>query len=253
MRFKGKTAIITGASAGIGRAAARQFASEGANVVLAARRARLLADLASAINGAGGHAVYLAGDVTDPGYHAALVARAQSEFGGLDLALNNAGTLGDLGPLPDMSPDAWEHTIHVNLTSAMLGAKHQIPAILARGGGAMVMTSSFVGHTAGVPGMAAYAAAKAGLVGMTQVLAAEYGGAGLRVNALLPGGTDTDMARSFASSDEARASVAALHALGRMAAPEEIARAALFLLSDDASFVTGTALLADGGVSITCG
>ena len=153
-----------------------------------------------------------------------------------------------MAPLPDMMPAAWHETMDINLTSAFLGAKYQIPAMLERGGGSLIFTSSFVGYTAGMPGMAAYAAAKAGLIGLTQVLAAEYGPKGLRVNALLPGGTDTPGATT--TTPEARAFVEGIHALKRMAQPEEIARSALYLASDASSFTTGTALFADGGVSI---
>lgn len=253
MRFKDKCVLVTGASAGIGRATALQLAAEGASVVLGARRGPLLQDVTDEITRGGGRAAYLAGDVTDEGYAADLVALAQADFGRLDGAFNNAGSLGQLGPLTEMPLTEWEHTLRSNLTSAMLGAKHQIPAMLTGNGGAVVMTSSFVGHSVGMPGMAAYAAAKAGMVGLIQVLASEYGPQGIRVNALLPGGTDTDMARSFADTDEARAGVAALHALRRIATPQETARAAAFLLSEEASFVTGAAMLADGGVSITRG
>lgn len=251
MRFEGKCALITGASAGIGRAAALQLAAEGASVVLAARRGDRLEELARLIAASGGQAASLAGDVGDEAYAAALVDLARVRFGGLDLAFNNAGTLGELLPATEMSLSAWDHVIRTNLTAAMLGARYQIPAMLGRPGAAMLMTSSFVGHTVGVPGMAAYAASKAGLIGLTQVLAAEYGPQGLRVNAILPGGTDTDMARSFADTEEARTGVAELHALKRMATPDEIARTAVFLLSQDAGFVTGTAMFADGGVSVT--
>ena len=251
MRFDGKCALVTGASAGIGRAAALQLAAEGGALVLAARRGDKLEDLARQITDGGGRAVWLAGDVCDEGYAAALVDLARTSFGGLDLAFNNAGILGNMQPVTDLSLDTWDEVLRTNLTAAMLGAKHQIPAMLGREGCAIVMTSSFVGHTIGIPGMAAYAAAKAGMIGLTKVLAAEYGPQGLRVNALLPGGTDTDMARSFADTEEARTGVADLHALKRMATPEDIAQTALFLLSDEARFVTGAALLADGGVSIT--
>ena len=147
-----------------------------------------------------------------------------------------------------MHAEIWHDVLDTNLSSAFFAAKHQIPVLKARGGGSIVFTSSFVGHTAGIPGMGAYAAAKAGLLGLTQTLAAEHGADGIRVNALLPGGTMT----AAAGDDPAfHAWVRSFHALGRMAEPEEIARAALFLLADDASFVTGTALLADGGNSIT--
>ena len=137
-----------------------------------------------------------------------------------------------------------------NLGSAFLAAKHQIPAMLKRGGGSLLFTSSFVGHSASFPGMAAYAASKAALVGLTQTLACEYGGRSIRVNALLPGATDTPMGRSFANTPEKYDFVRNLHALKRIAAPEEIAQAALFLASPASSFVTGTAMLVDGGVSI---
>ena len=189
----------------------------------------------------------LAGDVGDPAYAADLVALAEDRFGGLDAAFNNAGVTGDLGPVSEMSDQTWNSVLHTNLTSAFHAAKHQIPALKRRGGGAILFTSSFVGHTIGLPGMVAYAASKAGLIGLTQVLAAEHGADQIRINALLPGGTRTEMA---GSDPAAHAWVSGLHALQRMADPQEIAQAALFLLSDHASFVTGSAMLADGGNSI---
>ncbi|WP_027142986.1 SDR family oxidoreductase [Mesorhizobium sp. WSM3626] len=243
-----KIAIVTGASSGIGRATAKLFAEEGAKLVISARRQAELDALTVEIEDAGGTAVALAGDVTDETYAKALVELAVGSFGGLDIALNNAGSVGPMGPVPDVSAQTWHGTVDTNLTSAFLGAKYQIPAMLEHGGGSLIFTSSFVGYTAGMPGMAAYAAAKAGLIGLTQVLAAEYGPKGLRVNALLPGGTDTPGATT--TTPEARAFVEGLHALKRMAQPQEIARSALYLASDASSFTTGTALFADGGVSI---
>lgn len=243
-----KVAIVTGASSGIGRATAKLFAEEGAKIVIAARRSAELDALASEIEADGGEAMALAGDVNDEAYAKALVELALDRFGGLDVAFNNVGAVGAMGPVPDMARDSWQETLDTNLTSAFLSAKYQIPAMLARGGGSLIFTSSFVGVTAGMPGMAAYAAAKAGLVGLTQVLAAEYGAQGLRVNALLPGGTDT-AAATFKTPEE-RTFVEGLHALKRIARPEEIARSALYLASDASSFTTGTALFADGGVSI---
>jgi len=246
-----KVAIVTGASSGIGRAIARLFAAEGAKVVAGARRQAELDRLVAEIAADGGEAAALAGDVRDEDFAAALVTLAVDRFGGLDVAVNNAGILGDLGPAQEMALSAWQDVIDTNLTGPFLGAKHQIPAMLARGGGAIVFTSTFVGHTVGFPGMAAYAASKAGLIGLTQVLAAELGAKGIRVNALLPGGTDTPAGRAVANTPEMVAFVEGLHALKRMAAPEEIARSALYLASDAASFTTGAALLVDGGVSIT--
>lgn len=248
--LNGKVALITGASSGIGHAAARLFAREGARVVVAARRQEALTALVDDIVRADGQAIALAGDVTDERFAQALVERATREFGGLDIAFNNAGTLGESAPLPELSRSAWEHTIATNLTASFLGAKYQVPAMVARGGGSIIFTSSFVGHTVGFPGMAAYAASKAGLVAMAQVLAAEFGAQGVRANALLPGGTDTPMARPLLATPESRAFLESLFALKRIASPQEIAQAALFLASEASSFVTGTALLADGGVSI---
>lgn len=248
--LKDKVAIITGASSGIGRAAALLFAQEGACVVAAARRKQELDALVTEIVAIGGRAVAVAGDVKDAGYAENLVEVARDQFGGLDIAFNNAGTLGAMGSVEEVSLAGWHETLEINLTSAFLAAKYQLPAMAARGGGSLLFTSTFVGHTVGFPGMAAYAASKAGLLGLTRVLAAEYGARGIRVNALLPGGTDTPMGRAVADTPEKRDFVAGLHALKRTAAPEEIARAALFLASPAASFVTGTALLADGGVSV---
>lgn len=247
-RLSGKTAIVTGASSGIGYATALLFAREGAGVVVTARRREALERLVEAIADEGGRAVALAGDVRDEAHAKALVDLAVAEFGGLDIAFNNAGFTGEMGETPQVSLAGWRETIDVNLTGAFLAAKHQIPAMLDAGGGSIIFTSSFVGHTVGMPGMGAYAAAKAGLIGLTQALAAEYGPRGIRVNALLPGGTDTPAA-TF-KTPEQRSFVEGLHALKRVAQPEEIAASALYLASDASSFTTGTALLADGGVSI---
>ncbi len=245
-----KVAIITGASSGIGYATAKLFAREGAKVVVAARRQPELDALVEEITQAGGHAVALAGDVKDEAFAKALVELAIGRFGGLDVAFNNAGTLGEMGATPDVTLAGWEDTIRTNLTSSFLGAKYQLPAMLDRSGGSLIFTSTFVGYTVGLPGMAAYAASKAGLIGLTQSLASEFGAKGIRVNAILPGGTDTPMAQAFANTPDTLAFVQGLHALKRMALPEEIAKSALYLASDASSFTTGSALLADGGISI---
>ena len=248
--LKGKVAIVTGASSGIGRATAKLFAAEGAKVIVGARRRLQLEDLVDEIAIDGGSAVAWSGDVQNEHYARDLVELAAGEFGGLDIAFNNAGTLGEIGPIADLSLSAWHETLETNLTSAFLGAKFQVPAMIDRGGGSLIFNSTFVGHTAGMPGMTAYAASKAGLIGLTQVLAAEFGAQGIRANAVLPGGTDTDMGRAAADTPEAISFVENLHALKRMAAPEEIANTVLHLASDASSFITGTALLVDGGVSI---
>ena len=250
-----KVAIVTGASSGIGRATALLFAREGAKLVVTARRRSQLDELVDEIKRAGGEAVAVAGDVRDEVLAKELVDTAVHRFGGLDVAFNNAGSLGEMAPTPQLSLAGWRDTLETNLTSAFLGAKYQVPAMIRRGGGSLIFTSSFVGYTVGMPGMAAYASAKAGLIGLTQVLAAEFGAQRIRVNAILPGGTDTPA--SITNGPDATPAVLAfvenLHALKRMAKPEEIARSVLHLASDASSFITGTALLVDGGVSISRG
>ncbi|MGH6860057.1 MAG: SDR family oxidoreductase [Phyllobacterium sp.] len=246
----GKTAIVTGASSGIGHETARLFAGEGANVVVAARRQAALDELVAMIGEQGGTAVALAGDVSDGAYAKALVDLAESRFGGLDIAFNNAGTNGEMGPTSGISLAGWQAALDVNLTGAFLGAKYQIPALQRRGGGSLIFTSTFVGHTVGMPGTAAYAASKAGLIGLMQTLAAELGPQAIRVNAILPGGTATEMAQAWVDTPEKLAFVEGMHALKRRATPEEIARSVLYLASDASSFTTGSAMLVDGGVSI---
>ena len=245
-----KVAIVTGASAGIGYATAKLFAAEGAAVIVAARRQKELNELIDAIRDSGGRAVALAGDVKDEVFAQALVDTAVKTFGGLDIAFNNAGITGNPGTITELSLDEWNTVLTTNLTSAFLGAKYQLPAMVDRDGGSLIFTSTFVGYTVGMPGMAAYAASKAGLIGLVKVLAAEYGSQRVRVNALLPGGTDTPMGRDFANTPETLAFVQNIHALKRLATPHEIALSALYLASEASSFTTGSAMLVDGGVSI---
>lgn len=248
----GKIAIVTGASSGIGRAAALLFARDGARLVVTARRQPELDGLLAEIERAGGEAVPVAGDVKDESLAKKLVDTAVDRFGGLDVAFNNAGSNGAIGPVPEVSLAGWRDTLDTNLTSAFLGAKYQVPAMVDRGGGSIIFTSSFVGHTVGFPGMGAYAASKAGLVGLMQVLAVEFGARGVRANAILPGGTDTPMfaANQPGAAPGTRSFIEGLHALKRIASPEEIARSVLHLASDASSFMTGAVLLVDGGVSI---
>ena len=247
MSLHNKTVIVTGASSGIGAAAARLFAREGANVVVGARREDRLKELVEQIRDEQGTAVLFSGDAQKETFAKGLVDLAVTEFGGLDAAFNNAGIMGATSSIPDMDIDTWNTVMATNLTSAFFAAKYQIPAMKARGGGSIVFTSSFVGHAnGGLSGMGAYAASKAGLNGLVQSLSAEHGPDRIRVNALLPGGTLTEMAGDDPGAHEY---IASLHSLQRMASADEMANAALFLISDQSSFVSGSALLADGGLS----
>ncbi|OAM79993.1 SDR family oxidoreductase [Devosia elaeis] len=250
MELEKKNIIITGASSGIGAAAARLFAREGANVILGARRRHELTILADEINqDNGGRAALLSGDVSDPSYASSLVELAEQEFGGLDGAFNNAGIVGQMTPVTSMTIENWNSVVAVNLTAAFHAAQAQIPALQKRGGGAIVFTSSFVGFSnGGLPGMSAYAATKAGMNGFVQSLAAEHAAEGIRVNSLLPGGTITPAGGE--GNREVLAFVSGLHPIKRMAEPTEIAQAALFMLSDRAGFMTGSPMVVDGGMSV---
>lgn len=241
--LENKVAIITGASSGIGRATAMLFAAHGAAVVLNARGEKALQEVAGDIRETGGRVHAVAGDAGLAETHSRLAEAAVSVFGGLDIAVNNAGAVGAMKPLAEISPAEWDDVLNVNLTSAFLGARYQIPLMLTRGGGSIVFTSSFVGTSVGIPGMAAYGAAKAALMGLVKGITADYAVKGIRANALLPGGVDTPAAGDAAQKEWA----AGLHAMKRIAEPQEIAQAALFLASPMASFVAGAALFADGG------
>lgn len=251
MQLEGKVAVITGASSGIGAASARAFAAAGASLVLGARRRDRLDALVEEIDRKGGRAAAVAGDVRDENFAIELAETAISRFGRLDIGFNNAGVVGETTEPAALSEQAWRDTIDANLTGAFLCAKHQLAPMIDASAGSIIFTSSFVGQGIGFPGMAAYAASKAGMVGLAQCLAVEYGPRGIRANALLPGGTKTPMAGDFDNNPDAENTIAGFHALKRMAAPEEIANAALFLASDASSFITGSALYADGGNSIT--
>lgn len=248
MELENKTIIITGASSGIGKAAALLFAQEGAQLILGSRRSQELEAITAEIKASGGSATFLAGDVTDEVYAFALVEQAITEFGGLDGAFNNAGIMGENCAIPDMSKENWHSVIEANLTSAFYAAKAQIPALQKQGGGSIVFTSSFAGYTSGgMPGMGAYTASKAGLIGLTQSLASQHAVEKIRVSTLLPGATETPMLGEDPAAHELIANLAPVKRLGT---PNEIAQGALFLLSDRSTFMTGSPMIVDGAMSV---
>lgn len=242
--FAGKVALVTGAGSGIGRATARAFAGAGARVVVADVAAEGGEETARAIRDAGGEAAFARCDVTTDDTIAAAVAT----FGRLDYACNNAGIIGTSAPIPNYPDEAWDRVIAINLSGVWRCMKHELPAIEAGGGGAIVNIASIAG-VVGFANAAAYVAAKHGVVGLTKVAALEYAQRGVRVNAVCPGFVATPMIAGIGITSESPsgAAIAARHPIGRLGTPEEIAAAVIWLCADAAAFVTGSALLVDGG------
>ncbi|MFI7037770.1 SDR family NAD(P)-dependent oxidoreductase [Microbispora rosea] len=249
-RFAEKVILITGATSGMGRAAAELIAAEGGHVVLAARGKNAGDALAAALRSAGGEATFVPADVTVEAEMAELVRQAVSRYGRLDGVFNNVGAATAVGPVTDVDGDAWHADLALNLSSVFFGLKHQIPALRAAGGGAIVNNASVLGVT-GQAGMASYSAAKHGVLGLTRSAALDVAGSGIRINALVTGGVDTPLLRGNLgpSPEESLRAAGAMHPIGRIAQPEEIAAFVAFLLSDEARFITGAALAIDGGMT----
>ena len=246
--FADKVAIVTGAGSGIGRAAAMKLASLGAHVVVADVKG--YDETADAIRAAGGYAFASETDVRLADNIKTLIEQTHKTFGRLDLAFNNAGIAQTKRlPLTEIDEDIWSNIMDTNLRSVFLCMKYQIPAMQKRGGGSLIFTSTFVGYTVGFPGVATYAASKSGLIGLTQALAVEFALANIRVNAILPGGTDTAMYREMNSTPEAQAFIVSLYPARRLATADEMAKSVLYLASDASSFTTGAIVRCDGGQS----
>jgi len=251
MRLPGKVAIITGAGSGLGRAAAILFAREGAKVVVAANREKDGEQTVKSIKEAGGDAILVRVDVTKATDLEKAVKAAIDKYGKLDIMLNNAGTPGPGKLIADITEEEWNRVIAVNLTGVFLGTKYAIPEMLKGGGGVIINVSSVAGvsprrYTG------AYGAAKAAVVQLTRVTALEYARKNIRANCILPGPIDTPFFTKVAGGDPEKIAIFKEMVrnevpLGRFAQPEEISRVALFLASDEASYITGAAFAADGG------
>jgi NAD(P)-dependent dehydrogenase (short-subunit alcohol dehydrogenase family) len=245
--MRGKVAIVTGASAGIGRATALAFAREGARVVVADVQPGAGEETVRLIADAGGEAAFVRADVSRATDAEAIVHRAVEVFGRLDYAFNNAGIEGETAPTAECSEENWDRVLGINLKGVWLCMRHEIPEMLRQGGGAIVNCSSVAGLV-GFPGIPAYTASKHGILGLTRAAALEYAQQNVRVNAVCPGVIRTAMVERFTRQDpQAEAQLVAREPVGRMGTPEEVAAAVLWLCSDAASFVSGHALAVDGG------
>jgi NAD(P)-dependent dehydrogenase (short-subunit alcohol dehydrogenase family) len=249
-RLAGKRAVVTGAASGIGRAIAARFAQEGARAVVLDVDGPALADLEAGLDGVEGHATV---DVTDGAAVTEAIRAAADVLGGLDVVVNNAG-IPMVGTVRDLTDDAWDRALDVDLKSVFLVSRAAWPHLEAAGGGVIVNTASIAGLV-GTPGQAAYATAKAGVVMLTKSMALDGAAAGIRVNAVCPGFVATPMLERWLAGQEdpaqARAAVEAMHPLGRLGEPRDIADAFVYLASDEARWVTGTTLSVDGGFGAT--
>ena len=247
MDFQGKVVIVTGATSGIGRETAIQFAKAGAKVVTAGRREAAGKEVVEAISHVGGEAIFVQTDVSKEAEVKRLVEAAVSKYGRLDIAFNNAG-VEQTGPLAEFTEEDYRHVFDANVLGVFLSMKYEIPAMLAGGGGSIINTSSIVGHV-GMPGASIYIASKHAVEGITKAAAMELADQNIRVNAVAPGAIETAMIDRFAGEvgSESRQGLADAHPLGRMGKAEEVAAAVLFLASDASSFSTGISLPVDGG------
>lgn len=246
-RFTRKVAFVTGAAGGIGRATAVAFAAEGAHVAILDRTADALRETEAAVKEAGGEVLAIACDVSIPEQVEAAVAQAVRRFGQLDIAFNNAGVENKAQQLHEIELEEWDRILGINLRGAFVCMKHEIAQMLRQGGGVVVNTSSGAGIR-GVAGGASYAASKHAIIGMTRSAALDYAKQNIRVNAVLPGNIATPMMDRFTGGDIQKA--IDLEPVGRLGKPEEIAEAVLWMCSDLGGFVTGSAVVVDGGWSL---
>ena len=244
MILQDKVALVTGGIAGIGRATAIAYAKQQAKVVVVGRRMDEGEETVRLIKEAGGEAIFVQADVTKEADVEAMVDKAVSVFGRLDIAFNNAGTIGENPSVIEQTEAEYDRTRNVNVKGVWLSMKHEITQMLKQGSGAIVNMASAVGVVA-LPNILLYTASKHAVVGLTKAAALQYAKAGIRINVVAPGAIQTDMFKAV--TDEAKAYLTGLHPIGRVGTPLEVANAVLFLSSDMASFITGETLMVDGG------
>jgi NAD(P)-dependent dehydrogenase (short-subunit alcohol dehydrogenase family) len=244
--FAEKVIVITGGTAGIGRATAVAFARQGAHVVIAGRREAEGAESVALVENAGGKGLFVRTDVSREEDHAALIARTLEHFGRLDFAFNNAGVVQDLGPITGTTAEVFHQVMDINVGGTFFGMKHQIPALLRSGGGSIVNNASVLGIRP-FAGSAVYNATKFAIIGLTKSAALEFADKGVRVNAVCPAIIETDMTAAFRADSQLHSLLLSKHPIGRFGRPEEIAAAVLYLCSPGAAFTTGIALPVDGG------
>lgn len=247
--FSQKVALVTGGTSGIGRATAVAFAAQGAKVVVSGRREPEGIETVSLIQKAGGEGVFVRADVSKEEDHINLVARTVEHFGRLDFAFNNAGIIFDRQPITQTSKESFDQTMAVNVGGVFLAMKHQIPAMLRSGGGAIVNNASVLGLRP-TANRSSYNASKYAVIGLTKTVALEFAAQGVRINAVCPAIIATDLTAELLNDEKTHAYLRSLHPVGRVGDVEEVAGAVIFLCSPAASFMTGVALPVDGGFAI---
>lgn len=248
-RFDTKVVLVTGATSGIGRDTVLALAREGARVAFTGRREELGKKLEQEVNAiAPGAGLFIRADHANEADNERAVQETVARFGRLDGAVNNAAIEGVAGPVAETSADVYKRVFDINVLNVLMGMKHQVPAMIASGGGSIVNTTSGLGHV-GMAHMHVYTGSKHAVEGITKSVALELAQQGIRVNTVAPGGVATEMNARAIVGEEAKKAFAAFHPVGRVAEAREIAGPILFLLSDESSFITGTSLLVDGGIT----